>query len=200
MPSGEMLFLKPVFLREACEYVGLPENLTDLTLSMAAKIARNPALRALAWHGHCQLYQRKERLPDWPVLRETLGENAGMFYVVVALSGFEQARAIHRERDIPIGIVRHTMYDVERSILVFRRIHGEYGITPTYAGGWLQNHFRGEIYRLGRLQYVPRTANDYNVAYRCRSDGSVIVLARDGQEYRRDGHCQHGGRDDCGAR
>jgi hypothetical protein len=85
------------------------------------------------------------------------------------------------------------MYDVERSILVCGRIQKYQGITPTYAGGWLQNHFRGELYRLGRLQYVPRAANDYNTVYRHRHDGRVVMLARDGQEYRRDGHCQGAG-------
>jgi len=62
---------------------------------------------------------------------------------------------------------------------------GRYGLTARIAD-WMKLHFTGQLYGIGRLQFVHQAFGDELVAYRHR-DGTVRALAGDGLELRRDG-------------
>ena len=86
-------------------------------VAAAARIAAHPALRALAWHCHhclfCAGSYPWDRIRQWPTLEGTLGDTAGMFYVLALLSGVPGMRAIHEARGIPPGIVRDTVSQIQ---------------------------------------------------------------------------------------
>src|SRR5207237_237173 len=81
---------------------------------------------------------------------------AGRFYVLGLLSGTPQMRAVHRRRGIPADVVRDTVLDLklQREKEDYFQEYGHWGIS-TRILGWLLHHWRGELYRLGRLQFVP---------------------------------------------
>jgi hypothetical protein len=68
----------------------------------------------------------------------------------VYAAGVAQVKAYHRARGVPEGISRLTLADVGRNVAVHRRRTGLPGIDPPH---WLQLHFCGTRYQIGRLQY-----------------------------------------------
>lgn len=57
----------------------------------------------------------------------------------------------HAEHDIPEEISRATLADFGRNLAINRRVHGRFGL-DTWP--WLGHHFAGQLYQLGRLQYL----------------------------------------------
>jgi hypothetical protein len=117
---------------------------------------------------------------------DTLGADAGLFYLLVLFSGMPRLRAIYRERAIPEDVARATLYDVQRSLLRYRKVHGVWGFEARRLT-WLRNHLLGQIYQLGRLQHQ---LNEFHAAvrvFRHRRRGAVVALSEDGIRYRADG-------------
>ncbi|MEW6356026.1 MAG: acyltransferase domain-containing protein [Planctomycetota bacterium] len=205
MPKEGIPFLSGDFLRKTCRQVYLPQNMTEAVVEAAERIAREPALSALAWHGHYRLTHEGDQrvnMRDWPVLASALDRDAGMFYVVVLLSITPRMSEVHRRRKIPEPIIRDTVRDLDLCMNKedFREDFGHWGISPRIFG-WLLNHWRGELYRLGRLQFIPDTWRDRLHAFRHRSDGAVILLAGEGITFRADGQINGAGgvKDEAGA-
>jgi hypothetical protein len=70
--------------------------------------------------------------------------------------------------------------------------NGHWGISPRILG-WLLNHWRGELYRLGRLQFVPGRFHGRLRAFRHRRTGAVVALSEEGVRYRADGQVDGAG-------
>ncbi|GAA2837742.1 acyltransferase domain-containing protein [Kribbella solani] len=60
-------------------------------------------------------------------------------------------RRFHAERGIPDDISWATLADLGQQIKVNRRTHGSYGLETHW---WMTIHWVGQIYALGRLQYL----------------------------------------------
>ncbi|NOZ22799.1 MAG: hypothetical protein GXP25_17100 [Planctomycetes bacterium] len=205
MPAAAIPFLDGEFLREVCRQVYLPDNMTQAVVEAGGRIAADEALSSLAWYCHFRLaHEGMERVGvrDWPRLTSALDRDAGMFYVVVLLSLTERMRNIHKKRNIPEGIVRDTVRDLDLCMNKedFREDFGHWGISPRILG-WLLNHWRGELYRLGRLQFIPDTWRDPLHVFRHRKEGVVVMLAGDGITFRSDGQVDGAGgvKDEAGA-
>jgi hypothetical protein len=87
---------------------------------------------------------------ELPFLPESLGAMGRHFWVFVFLAARPHVIAYHRQHGIPEEISRQTLADLGRHMAVHRRRHGTGGLLGP---GWVQLHFRGEIYQLGRLQF-----------------------------------------------
>ncbi|WP_026555205.1 acyltransferase domain-containing protein [Arthrobacter sp. 35W] len=57
----------------------------------------------------------------------------------------------HEARGIDAAVSRATLADLGRNMAISRRVHGTFGM-DTY--GWLRHHYAGQLYQLGRLQYL----------------------------------------------
>ncbi|HEX4215273.1 MAG TPA: acyltransferase domain-containing protein [Candidatus Dormibacteraeota bacterium] len=87
---------------------------------------------------------------ELPFLPESLGPAGRQFWVFVFLAARPHVIAYHRAHRIPEEVSRHTLADLGRHMAIHRRRHGTGGLLGP---GWIQLHFRGEIYQLGRLQF-----------------------------------------------
>lgn len=74
----------------------------------------------------------------------------GYFYVQVFLAALPAVRARHAELGVPAHISRETLADLGNKMAIFRRTHGVGGLDRQ---SWLTRHFRGTLFRLGRLQF-----------------------------------------------
>jgi hypothetical protein len=160
--------------------------MTSAAVAAAGRISARPAAAALAWHGHRRNAPDAPGVGKWPELGGALGDDAGMFYFLVLLSGVPHVRRLHAAHAIPRDVVVETMSDVGLNMGRYRAKRGVFGLSPQFAGGWLRNHFRGALYRLGRLQFIPRAFGGGVTAFRGR-DGAVLALAQDGIVFRADG-------------
>lgn len=198
MPKGELPFLEPAFVRSACEAAYLSGEVTERIVAAAKRIAANEALHALAWYCHDCLFRSTDRqvaIGDWPLPAEAMGEQVGLFYVVILLSGTPQRQKIHRERGIPEQVVRDTVLDLALCMERYRpdEVVARPGITVRILP-WLLRHWRGQLYRLGRLQFVPGIFNREIRVYRDRETGTVVALSEGGVRYMANGLMDGSGR------
>jgi hypothetical protein len=71
-------------------------------------------------------------------------------YAWALLSALPAVRAYHQERGIPDEVSWHSLADFGLQLARYRRMHGRAGLASP---DWLTLHFRGILYRLGRLQF-----------------------------------------------
>ena len=96
-------------------------------------------------------------VPDAPgiqygALPPSFGPAGRCFWVYVFLTALDDIRRWHRECAIPDGVSWATLADLGPHIAAHRLRTGETGLDNPF---WLSAHFRGLLYRLGRLQYLP---------------------------------------------
>jgi hypothetical protein len=193
MPAGAPFFLAPEFVAQACEEATLSPEVAQAAISASRRIAGSPALRALAWHLHYSLFRQdhypREDTESWPSLEGALQEDAGLFYLLVLLSGMPELREINRTHEVPREVVRDTLSDIQRWIGGGEEdepARPPWGLRP-HALGWLVNHLRGELYRLGRLQFQFGSLQLQVRAFRHRASNLVVALSEEGIRYRQDG-------------
>lgn len=193
MPS-HLPFLKPEFVRWACSQVYVPDEMAEAAARMAERVAGSEPLRRLAWHMRYRLYQAENAGWDdvcaWPTLQASLGEEAGLFYLVVLVSNVPEMQELHRRHQVPAEVVQDTLLDM-RNWLGTEWAAGRWGLVPLNVA-WLQNHLRGNIYRLGRLQFQFGSFYYHLRAFRNSRTNAVVALAEDGMTYTPDGRRPRG--------
>jgi GNAT-like C-terminal domain/N-acyltransferase N-terminal domain len=197
LPSGDIAFLSPDFVRSACQAVLIADDIAERAARIAERIAREEPLRALAWHFQYAIYELGHADWDWvgkwPVLTTALGDEAGLFNLVVLLAGAPRMQEIHRARAIPEDIVRDTLSDFHiwlgpESVCTGRPYQG---LTPVNVA-WLSNHVRGNLYRLRRLQFQFADFHGRLRVFRHHATGAVLALSAEGVGYLADGQiAQH---------
>ncbi len=190
MPDESLCFLRPEFVRKACDAVYLQKEIRERAISVARRVASDKALRALAWYCHWFLFLEDHpyREVSWPLLESAFGAEAGMFNVLVLLSGVPRMRNIHERANIPRDIVRSTVLDLKLCLETedYALDYGCWGIS-TKILNWLLWHWSGRLYRLGRLQFAPNAFFGKLRAYRQERTGKIVALSEPGIRYRKDG-------------
>ena len=183
IPEGDLWFLAPEFVRGACAELGGPEQMAQSAVRVAERMAASESLCALAWHLRYRLYQTKtagwDDVCGWPTLEACLGGDAGLFYLILVVSNIPQMKEVHQAHRVPETVIRDTLRDFD----FWTDNGGESpGLTPVNAA-WLSNHLRGDIYRLGRLQFQFAPCQYDLRVFRHRASRAVLALARDGTRY-----------------
>ncbi|GHO48082.1 acyltransferase domain-containing protein [Ktedonospora formicarum] len=116
---------------------------------------RTPELWWLLERCHQQLVARMDKpittpRQSWRMLPESLGTAGRLFYVYVFLATLPAVQALHQERGIPAEVVQATLADLGEHLAIHRRIFGTAGLDVPE---WFTLHFRGILYRLGRLHF-----------------------------------------------
>jgi hypothetical protein len=127
------------------------------------------------------------RVGSWPCLDAALGELEGAFYLLVALDAVPRIRAVHQRLDIPDLISRDTCRHYIEPVRMYGEHHnGHTGVTPG-ALYWWRNHVRGDLYRIGRLEYMLKPFRGQVQAFRQRASRGVLALAADATGFDGDG-------------
>jgi len=184
-PGDPTPFLEEAFLADAIRYTRLPDEIGREVLAAAAGFRKRPEICRLLWHCHTLLFQPPDRdlWPEWVL--PGLGKRSGMFPLFALLSGLPRLREIYAKRSIPDDIAAQTMSDIE----IWMRVHhGNTGHRGMDELGWLLHHFRGNLLRLGRIQFMHVKWHGGVVVFRHRPSGRVVLLAEPGATYRADGN------------
>jgi len=135
-----------------------------------------------------------ENYPDinfksWPLLDKiTSEENSASAFILLALSSIPYMRKIHAEKGIPEKISRQTSSDIKVHLDTYFQISNHIGISPKSLG-WFRNWMRGELYCLGRFQYMIKPFGGSLEVYKNKLSGKIVALAADGREFNEDGYC-----------
>lgn len=87
-------------------------------------------------------------------IAEKTGENADVLWMTACVMLAEKTYGIYAERGIAGDIFWDTMSDITIWVKVARRDWGTWGLHNQF--GWLSNHLRATLFRLGRLQFELR--------------------------------------------
>lgn len=191
LPEGPLPLLDPERVRRHAKYGALPSEAVDLALKAAAKITGDPNLTRLIWHAYRLAFEHLDApakvlraLPDLP---KALGDDWGQFYTLVSLEAIPRMIERDRERGVPDEITRDTMRDIYHHSQSRRAFYGHWGMRQRTLY-WFRHHTKGEIHRLGRLQFIPEPNKSVRHVFRHRVTREVVALSPDGVEYGADGY------------
>jgi hypothetical protein len=135
------------------ERLGVPREHAREAAAALPRPARDPELWWLL-ERCCHLLLRAmgnfDPMHPWPSLPPQTGAPGRYCYVGVFLAALPAVRRWRQEHAIPDAIAWATLADLGQHMGIYRRINGAGGLS---AQNWLTLHFRGAIFRLGRLQF-----------------------------------------------
>ena len=187
MPPDGPDFLKEDVLRGICRDLTLNAAATGALTGIARRVREDELLRALAWHLHHCVYLnpdfRSDYDTEWPDLDGALGEDAERFYALVIVSNQPRLKVLYRERGIPDDVAGDTLESVIWTLNREKK-PGRFHRSETH---WRSFFLRGDIFRLGRLQFQYGLFDLGVRVFRHRTNGTVLALSEDGLRYRADG-------------
>lgn len=182
---GQLSFLKPSHIQAAAAYLEFDADLTSALIAGLSMFSTNPELERLLWQYHCLLKQRRSMCDfKQPVITPSCHPAIDLFHVYALLSVLDAVRACHRERGVDEGITKDTLLDLNLWARQFHERHGRWGLDQF---GWLANHFIGELFKLGRLQFKFETFPYPLRAFRHRQSREPVIICESGLRFRADG-------------
>jgi hypothetical protein len=184
-PISAPFFLRPSFLQEALEPLRLPTERRELFLRAADRVRRSPQLSQLAWHCHWLIYLDKEE--NWysgepwvEGLKKALGPEAGGFPGLALFGGMPRLKSFYSKFGISNRVFVDTLSGVNVWMDHYRDHHrGAVGFAHI---SWLMYHFRGRLFRLGRLEFMRKEFGGEVRAFRNRG-GEVMLLLNPGKKF-----------------
>jgi len=113
-----------------------------------------------------------------------MGERGGMFPALLVPLLLPWTIRRYLEQRLQDTVLVDTMSDVT---VWMTHYYGKYGVWGIDQFGWLLRHLRGELFRLGRLQFVRDTFRHAVIVLRHRCSGETAALSEAGVVYRADG-------------
>lgn len=113
------------------------------------------------------------------------GEYRDLHSLLVLLDRLPQLVATYKRYGIPEDILRDTLEDILVWMRFYERKTGRIGMGIAQPG-WLNNHFSFKLFRLGRLQFIPKRAGLKEHIYQ-NAAGEIVALAQDGMLFSADG-------------
>jgi hypothetical protein len=171
---------------------GIDPAVDSELLRAASHIASSAALRALIWHCVRTCFEYEDinwySLAGWPGFEASLGESAPLFYLIVGLAMVPLTLSKHRLLGVPEEITRQTVGG-PRSFLT-RYQDGNGGKPGIFRRdvGWLRYGAAGDLFRVGRFEYMLRPFHDPYHAYRNSDTQEVVLLADGGQRFTERGY------------
>ena len=175
-------FLTPAEFKRSREWGGFGPEVEPILERTARRIASDPVLLHLAWHGYRLTYEHSDyrALRNWPHLEHALGDDRSVFYLLLSLAAVPRIRAAHQARGIPERVTGDTCLDVR--IIADRYHHisgGQLGIESARLN-WFRLIASGDLHRLGCMQYVVRPFRGQMRVYQEHKTHRTLALSEAG--------------------
>jgi len=188
-PSQGPSFLEPQEFRSSRDYAGFTAEVDAQLSKMAARIRGNPALSQMAWYCYWRTYECSDpKAGCFPKMEYALGQQAGIFHLLIGLAWIPRLRAYHQTLVLPEAVTHETAQQVRCfSINYHMAQDGRLGLVCG-AYFWLRNYLEGNDYfRIGRFEYWLKPWDLPHFVYRHRNTGQVVALAGDAVKVTPDG-------------
>jgi GNAT-like C-terminal domain/N-acyltransferase N-terminal domain len=177
---------------QLCGLAQVPEEHVAAVRETARLVRESPAMSRLFQHGLYWFRGEQNYGGKVPIPSADLGELSNLFHLLLILHRVPRMIELHREKGIPQEITRDTISDIPQKMWRHIEWYGRVGIGPL---GWFHIHLNGQLYRIGRLQFLFKQFYDSLVVFRHRTDGALQAFGRDGFLYSADGQYQRGEED-----
>jgi hypothetical protein len=182
-------FLDPREIARNCADANLDQAATQALLDLAQRIRADPDLRSLSSAVHHTVFETSEGYSEAIHRADAaFGADADLLHALLVLDSIRLVREKQRARGVPgeIGRAinqRHAIAWLNHAVTT----QGHVGISD-WIPGWMRTVGSGELYRLGRLEFILR-AWDYPFrVYANSQTNEVIMLAEPGERFTEDGY------------
>jgi hypothetical protein len=131
-------------------------------------------------------------LPFDPYVKERFGEEgASLFYLLAYMSGLPAAEALYHQMGVGMDIFHDTFLDIRIWLLRAFEEHQRWRFGQFQ---WIALHLKGEIFRLGRLQFALKEYEEHPIVLRHKTSGEIRLLCGPEIPLRPDGYALGAGR------
>lgn len=193
----EIELLTDAGLRAWGARLDLPREAVAALEGVAQAVRANPALLQIFtdFYRQTALEGRWQReyvpLPFDERVSAALGERVSLFYLLAYLAALPTAERAYRRRGIDARIFDATMRDLRTWLCHEHALSGRWIFRQFH---WVWRHLNCELFRLGRMQYMPVPFEGGVTAYRHRAGGEICLLAGAEMLLRADGYAYGAGR------
>jgi len=182
-------FLTPTVIRHYTTEAGLDQTAIEQLVALADHIAAEPVLQRCAEQLFAQVYQKADVLID-PTPETLFGAEVNKLYLLLAVNAVCQSHAIQQQRGIPAAIIRESYGALAMTARRFAGWHdGQTGLEGRVLRNWLgRTVASGDLYRLGRLEFILKPFDGNIRLYRHKQSGQVQALAEAGVHFTEDGY------------
>jgi hypothetical protein len=172
--------LNPESIRENALYAGLSEeDVPSLVRCGAAILGHSDLLPVFLLTLHLLIDEPDRHdahlFKNWPDFPRAVEVDTPLFYLLLALSCVPSIRRVHAGRGISEEITRATCSGIGSKAKDFEFFFNRPGIKRGVLY-WFQHSLAGDLYRLGRLEYMLKPVYHGISVYRRRSDGATRLL------------------------
>ncbi len=182
--DGLLPLLDPVRIARAREFGGFPSEADAPLRAIAERVQTDPALRRMAWYIDWRTFKCPDReVPVFPSMERALGEQAGVFWLLMSLGWIPRLREYHRTIGVPGNITRDTAREAHCFSMNYAMANdGRLGLFYKQYN-WFRQYLADNLYfRIGRFEYwLKPFAADFMV-FRHRATGRGTALAADGMK------------------
>lgn len=178
-------FMEQTFYERYYPMCGGPAGVLE-RMSLVARItAENPVCcryAGMLYYGHFEAAPAIA-MDYFPLLEKFYGENAGVLQLMVAIASLPLIGQTHQRMGLPEHFLADTATWIGGTIGTYAAAHnGVPGHTlgQTY---WLRLHIDGELFRIGRLEYLLGGWLNCLPAVYVNDAGGIKVLCRDNWQY-----------------
>ncbi len=182
-------FLDAGEIARSCAEARLGDAPTQALLAFARSILADPhRLMVVCAAHHCLYETRDEYDTALQQANAVLGAEADLLHAVLILDSMRLVRQKHHQRGVPSAISRavnqrHAVAWLNDALAK----RGQVGI-PEWNPGWFRTVGSGDLYRLGRLEFVLEPWEYPFHVYTNVHTREVVVLAEVGQHFTDDGY------------
>ena len=177
-------FMTMPFVRRYFPWVGGGDEHYAAFERVAAKVAACEALQLYAHHASKALFEypiaNNASFGRWP-MPAALGDDAGMFDLMIAMSAIPMWAETHRKMGIPERYSRASATWLNGTLRIYNSAHpGFYGIDRTQVY-WLRFNIDAKLFRIGRFEYMIDRFNAkfMPAIYRHKTTGKTVALCGD---------------------
>jgi hypothetical protein len=182
-------FLDPESIADLCAYSGVDEAARDALFAVAARIRANEKWLAAATHLRDAAYGPERRLPPEADVIATFGDETPLVALLLSLESSRLIRAAQRARGVPEAIVRANCRDTGVGVQRYRAKTGGRVGMDYWLLGWCGYISGGDLYLLGRMQFMPRAFDGPIHVFRNRGDGRILALSVADVRFDAEGFC-----------
>jgi hypothetical protein len=182
-------FLDAREIARNCAEASLDEAATQTLLDLAQRISADPDLRSVSSTVYHLVFETSEDYTA-PISRAdaAFGAEADLLHALFVLDSMRLVREKQQARGVPGEIARavnqrHVVAWLNHAVAT----HGHVGISD-WIPGWMRTIGSGELYRLGRLEFILRVWDYPFRVYANNQTNEVIMLAEAGQHFTQDGY------------
>ncbi|MCX6049082.1 MAG: acyltransferase domain-containing protein [Chloroflexi bacterium] len=182
-------FLTAEMIRQNATEAGLDQNTIEQLLALAERIVAAPALQRCVEQLFAQTYQGLDVTIE-PSVEALFGAEENKLYLLLAVDAIRQLRAVQQARGIPEAITRESFGPLAMVARRFAHWHdGQVGLEVATARHWFGTTVAsGNLYRLGRLEFILKSFNGNIRVYQHKQSGQVVALAEEGVHFTEDGY------------